>query len=324
MAAEPFPFIVGCGRSGTTLVRALLDSHPELAIPGESYFPVWLERNRPQYERRGFDVQRFVDDLVRDPWFRLWNIPEDVVRSGYREYDPDSFADAIRVAYRVYAASQGKTRFGDKTPTFVRHIPVLADLFPDAVFVHVVRDGRDVALSLLEAEWGPRTVGGAALQWRWLVRLGRQAGARLGPERYLEVRYEDVIEAPEREVQRLCRFAGLDFHEATLRYFERAPALLAGLPDPEEHQHLRLPPTKGLRNWRSQMSPADAALFEFLAGDLLEQSGYECETGRPAKATATRAAEEWARWRLKRGGRALRSASARLLHGRSHQPPRAV
>lgn len=316
MTVRPFPFIVGCGRSGTTLVRALLDSHPDLAIPGESYFPVWLAKSRARYESTAFDVGRFVDDLLRHSWFLRWGIPAEVVRAGYAAAAPSDYADAVRVAYALYASEHGKSRYGDKTPMFVQHIDLLARLFPESIFVHVIRDGRDVGLSLLQADWGPRSVGTSALQWKLHVRSGQRAGAHLGPARYLEVKYEDLLDDPESAVRRLCNFTQLSYDTRMLHYFERAPGLLAGLPDPEEHQNLRLPPTKGLRDWRSQMTTFDEAVFEGLAGDLLGELGYERVFPRRSLQTSGRAGQEWVRWRITRGGRALRSSTAGLLRNR--------
>ena len=254
----------------------MLDSHPGMAIPGESYFPLWLSRVRHRYEHGPtFDTAAFADDLLGDAWFCRWGLPEEAVRPGVVAAAPADFAAAVRAVYRLYARHHGKERYGDKTPTFVLHVRPLSELFADATFVQVVRDGRDVALSLLEAEWGPRTIAEAALHWELHVRSGAHAGARLGPHRYSEIRYEDVVEDPVAAAADLCQRVGLEFDDAMLRYFEGVTPLLAGLPDAEEHQNLRRPPTTGIRDWRAQMAEDDVALFEALAGEALTQFGYE-------------------------------------------------
>lgn len=310
---ERFPFIVGCGRSGTTLVRAILDSHPDLAVPGESYFVVWLGRDRRRYQRpRGFDGQRFVSELVSDAWFRRWGLPEAEVRSALDAAHPASFAEAVRATYALYARHQGKARYGDKTPTYVLHLGLIAELLPEAVFVHVVRDGRDVALSLLEADWGPRTLEDAALHWKLHVEQGRRQGRALGPGRYREIRYEDLLDDPARGAAVLADFAGLGFDDAMLAYGERAASVLAGLPDPHEHQNLRLPPTKGLRAWRSEMTAGDVASFEALAGDLLDQLGYPREWPELSVGQQAEALRHRLRWRARRAGRRTRTLVARL------------
>jgi hypothetical protein len=300
-----FPFFVGCGRSGTTLFRAIFDSHPDLAIPGESHFIVHLLPKRQRYERDGrFDTEAFLADLLPHPRFRLWNLPEEAVRLALERDPPPSLAQAIRATFGLYAASQGKSRYGDKTPGYVSHLTSLAALFPEARFVHILRDGRDVALSYLDVSFGPSSAEGAALHWRRVVERGRRAGARLGPGRYLQVRYEDLLAHPEAVTRSMCRFLDLEFHPAMFRYPERAAEVARGSAFPEAHGRLALPPTKGLRDWRTKMYKKDVAAFELLAGDLLAELGYELAGGRLT-----------VRERARTTARRLRIEARRLAHG---------
>src|SRR3954447_9662677 len=133
---DSFPFIVGCGRSGTTLLRAMLDAHPTFAIPGESYFPVWLSRFPYRYgEGDRFARDRFLSDLfVHEYFVNVWQLPPGKVRRAVDEAKPRDFAEAVRAVYALYAQEQGKPRYGDKTPVFVSHVDRLAKLFPEAVF----------------------------------------------------------------------------------------------------------------------------------------------------------------------------------------------
>lgn len=301
----PFPFFVGCGRSGTTLFRAMFDSHPDLAIPGESHFIVHLLPQRRRYETAtGFDATAFLADLLPHPRFRLWRLVDEEVRSALERDPPATLAEAIRAAFGLYAASQGKGRYGDKTPGYVSHLPSLAALFPEARFVHIIRDGRDVALSYLDVSFGPDTVERAAIHWARMVERGRRAGARLGPDRYIEVRYEDLLDDPNTTVRALCAFIDLEFHPHMLRYPDRAASVASGSAFPEAHGRLALPPTKGLRDWRHQMPRRDVAAFELLAGDLLADLGYErtrARAGMGVRALVT--------------GRRLRIQAKRLVHG---------
>jgi hypothetical protein len=309
---DVFPFIVGCARSGTTLLRAMFDAHSEIAIPGESYFAVWLGRRRGRYETPdGFDTERFLGDLLPDHWFRHWGVADADVRAALDAASPATFPDAVRAVYRCYAVTHGKTRYGDKTPTYVRYIPVLARDFPESVFVHLVRDGRDVALSLLDAPWGPQTFADAALHWRDNVAAGRRAGRALGVARYCEVRYEDLLADPEREARMLCRFMGIAYEPAMLAYAERADEMISRLPDPREHANLRLPPTVGLRDWRRTMPEAQVQLFDALAGPALRQFGYEPGPAPPDGDTRVKAAYARARWRARNGARRARRVAVR-------------
>ena len=161
----------------------------------------------------------------------------------------------------------------------VIHIPFLARAFPEARFIHLIRDGRDVALSYLDADFGVDSVGEAAIYWRRFVRKGRRDGRRLGP-RYREIRYEDLLADPETVLRSLCAFVEIPFDPAMLTYHRQADRILETTSHREHHERLHLPPTQGLRDWRTQMDGASLTLFEALAGDLLDQVGYERGVGR--------------------------------------------
>jgi hypothetical protein len=268
----PFPFFVGCGRSGTSLLRAIFDSHPAMNVPRDTYFILNLAERRGRYEREGgFDVVSFVADLERQYDF----IDIDDIRADLTARPPRAYPDAIRRIFEMSATREGKALYGNKSPVHVRGIGTLADLFPEGRFVHIIRDGRDVALSYMAVDFGPSTVEGGALRWKRHVTTGRETGARLGASRYHEVRYEQLIDDTEGAARELCAFIGMDFDERMLRYYERANDLYAGNQPPDHHRNLAKPPTKGMRNWRTEMSPVDVRTFEVIAGDLLSELGYE-------------------------------------------------
>ncbi|HEX2030470.1 MAG TPA: sulfotransferase, partial [Actinomycetota bacterium] len=136
---RPF-FIVACARSGTTLLRTILNRHPDVVVTPESHFITELWQRRRRYGPRGRVVQlhRFVDDLQASRRYRLWDLPADLLHEevGRLEGPAPSFADVVTAPFRAYARWKGKPRWGDKTPAYVEHIPLLASLFPDARFVH--------------------------------------------------------------------------------------------------------------------------------------------------------------------------------------------
>lgn len=305
-----FPFIVGRGRSGTTLIRSMLASHPEMAIPYESHFPVTMALAGRRYEQEDtIDTARFLTDLLGHWAFKRWDLPPEEVVAMFRSEAPEDLPDAIRLVYRTYAKHHGKSRFGEKTPSFVLHIPLLAHVFPESRFIHIVRDGRDVALSYRQGGWGPKDVEEAAIYWKRFVERGRRDGLKLGPERYLEIRYEDLIDDPENHVHTICRFIDLDFDDQMLRYFENGDVVPEGLRPhlARGHQNLKKPPTKGMRDWRREMSRKDAAVFEALAGDLLAKLGYE------------RVAEDRSIGVRLKAGKAKLVVQARRAHRRVHK-----
>jgi Sulfotransferase family len=263
--------VLGVGRSGTTLLRVMLDRNTTLAIPYESFFvPQLAHRHGSRPE-----LDEFLDDLGRLRTLYDWGIAPDDVRPRLRE--GMSTPEAIAAIFETYAERQGKARWGDKTPLYMQQLPLLERIFPDALWVHLVRDGRDAALSFLELPEGfsgktwaqPRTVARFAARWRTEIlaarRLGRHAGGR-----YLELRYEDLVDDPERELRRVCEHASLPLEPGMLDHTRVSDA--ANMP---EHRNLAHPPTPGLRDWRNQMPPGEAAAFEQVAGDVLRSSGYE-------------------------------------------------
>ena len=264
---SPPVIVLGVGRSGTTLLRVMLDRNTTLAIPYESFFVVPLARRhgeRPQ-------LDAFLDDLDRFYQLYEWGISRADIRPRLRE--GMTTGEAIAAVFEVYAEREGKPRWGDKTPLYMQHLPLIERLFPHAVWVHLVRDGRDAALSFLSLPEGftgktwaqPRTAAQFAARWRTEIRAARRLA---GP--YLELRYEDLVAEPERELRRVCEHASLPWEPGMLDH--TGVSEVAKMP---EHRNIGQPPTAGLRDWRSEMSREDALAFEAVAGDVLRNSGYE-------------------------------------------------
>lgn len=284
---DPFPFIVGCGRSGTTLLRVMFDAHPQLAVPPESYFPLdppaaWFGSDG------GLDARTAATDLVGRWWLARWAIDGPAFVDAVAESAPRAYPDLIRELFAFQAQARGKPRYGNKTPKHVLRMHKIAGMFPEARFVHLVRDGRDVAMSLQEVDFGPTDLPGAARFWKGRVDKGREVGERLGPQRYLEVRYEDLIADPEGTLRVVCPFLDLPFDEAMLQYRDRGAEAIAAVGVPGKHEHLVEPPTKGLRDWRTQMVPSDVAWFEQIAGTSLDRFGYERSGISPSRSSRVR------------------------------------
>lgn len=311
----PFIFAVGCARSGTTLLRVMLDRHPELAIPPESHFLIPLWRWRRRYRREGgFDLHRWGEDLLTFYRFRDWGLDPSWVRARLARVEPIDFAEAMRRVYALYAEAQGKPRYGDKTPSYLVRMPLIAELFPEARFLHIVRDGRDVAMSLVEQLHHPRLFE-AAGYWAHRIRTARRVGTALGPGRYREVRYERLVEDPDLELRKIADFIDLPFDPGMVRTEQDA---LQRLPPAkrDRHPHLAEPPTTGLRDWRRDLSPRQIATVEAIAGKELDLLGYERFFARvPAQARAPAPLQRLANragWFVNRRRRDLRFLRGRL------------
>lgn len=316
-----FPFVVGCNRSGTTMLRGMLDSHPELAVPPEAYFVVPILCRADQFRRGGapdgpFDGHAFLADLRARGTFRdVWALPDPVLDALEAEWEPQDVPEALTDLYASYATQHGKSRYADKTPQHVMHIDRLAGCFPQARFVHLVRDGRDVVPSLLDYPHGPKRFADAVEYWRYRVRAGLRAGAALSPDRYREIRYEALVDDPEAVLRDLCDFIELQYRPEMLGYHDRAGELLVGAFDPGHHHNISRPPTKGIRNWRVSLSPRQVQLFEVLAGDLLDELGYERSGLEPSAAVRAEAGFANARRHARTRVEALRRRATAPIRG---------
>jgi hypothetical protein len=286
--------VLGVRRSGTTLLRVMLDRNPALAVPDESYFVPQLARRH----RGRVDPVAFVDDLRRLPTLVEWGLAPDAVAARLRP--GMATGAAIAAVFEAYAAERGKLRWGDKTPLYMQHLTLLERLFPSARFVHLVRDGRDAALSFLSvpegimtAGWGhPHDARGFAAQWAAEVRDARALGRRVGSERYFELRYEELVADPGTELRDVCRFAGLDYDDAMLGYVGETDSARKA-----HQQRLNEPPRVGVRDWRTEMPADERAAFEQVAGDLLAELGYETATRGSSRARLAAYRAKTAAWR---------------------------
>lgn len=274
--AHPF-FIVGSARSGTTLLRLILNAHPDVAVPPESRFVVELWRGSDTV-----DVEDFLTRLSAHKRFQTWDIPIGTVREELSAAARVSYADAIRATFSAYGHANGKPLWGDKTPRYVEHLDFLAKLLPEARFIHLIRDGRNVALSYANVPFGPKTVGKAAALWAKRVMAGREAGPPLGTQRYLEIRYEDLVEDAAGETRDICEFLELDFDPGMMDYTERARGSV--LPRASMYNpHVTEPPQMNVRSWNDSMPPEQIEVFEAVAGDVLSLLGYERRFPAPSK-----------------------------------------
>jgi hypothetical protein len=276
---NPYAFFVGCPRSGTTLLGRIGDAHPRLAVIHETRWIASFYRKRRGLTDEGAVTEELLERLREHPRFAKLGLDPSSLEGLLRRDQPVHYADFVASLFDLYGEQRGKPLVGDKTPRYVRELPTLHALWPHAKFVHLIRDGRDVCLSVLDwrkgaprfTTWDEDAVSTTALWWEWNVKLGREAGALLGPERYYELRYEALVAEPEIECRALCAFLGLRYDGAMLRFHEGQMTDGARL----DTKHPWGPVTAGLRSWRAEMPAEDVIRFEAAAGGLLSDLGYE-------------------------------------------------
>lgn len=190
----PAIFVIGSPRSGTTLLRLILDSHPRISCGEETHFLRDLEaivgRNWPLVA---------TYELEREWWLEH-------IRALYADFQTEVLTRS------------GKARWAEKDPTYTLHLPFIEELFPGAVYVHLLRDGHDVVASFRD-RWGYKSAARAArTEWARYVEAARALQARLPEERFLELRYEQLVADPEGQGQRLFTFLGEDWDPAVLDF----------------------------------------------------------------------------------------------------------
>jgi len=318
---NPYVFVVGCPRSGTTLLQRILDAHPQIAVIDET---LWITRylHRLRYvSADGIVAPGLLTRLREDRRFaRLELDPEPLEQLTRRlENSPLPYSRFVTTIFDLYGEARGKQLVGDKSPGYVRSITTLHALWPEARYLHLLRDGRDVSLSALAWKkadrlfegyptWPDEPVMTAALWWERNVRLGREAAAELPRDLYHELRYDDLIRRPAATCAEICGFLRLPYSDSMLRFHEGRAN-----PSPELPSKRRwLPPTAGLRDWRVELSPPDLERFEAVAGDLLDELGYERGVAEPRRdrLTAARAARRLVSDRVRSRGRPLPEAWA--------------
>jgi len=287
----PAPFVVGVNRSGTTLLRMMLDAHPELTIPPETHFVPELidvaEGDDPTPEA-------LLETITRQREWGDFGLSEDALLERFRAIEPLNAGDALRAFYSAYAERVGKPRWGEKTPIYVKSMRKIERVLPEARFVHVIRDGRDVALSIRDRAVKEHPIDRIAERWVRRITRAREQARRL--RHYEEVRYESLILDTRATLERICGFFELPWDDALLDYHERSADRLAEMKRelPEDGRRTTLsverrmatharttekPDPKRASRWRESMSRSDRELFESIAGPLLVELGYATGDG---------------------------------------------
>jgi hypothetical protein len=320
-------FIVGNDRSGTTMLRLILDRGPDVAIPPESMFLTDFEPAFARGEPRdAAAARRFMAEVWNHPKVRLWDLPGAPPAVPLGLSPADAYRFVVEAPFKAYAAKYGKLRWGDKTPHYVHHVDHLLALWPRARCVVLVRDGRDVALSLRKLPFGPNNAWAAAPWWARGIRAGEQAQSA-HPDSVLTVRYEDLAQGPRDVVPRICDFLGLRYSEEMLALEEADPSKI--VPDqaswfPTLFDGIN---TTAVARWQREMSVRDQRVFAARAAAELARLGYDVAPNGTYRITPLQ--ERWFHYQnefmrnvnflrlrlVQERGRELRLALGRRLRG---------
>lgn len=258
------------------MLRLILD-RGDVAIPSESMFLIDAGDGKP--------AQEVLREVWDHPRVRLWNLPggPPAIPAGLSREGAYRFA--FSAPFVAYAEREGKTRWGDKTPAYIGYIDRLAAIWPDARFVVLVRDGRDVALSVMKVPFGANNVWAAARSWAGAIRRGREA-ARRYQGRVLTIRYEDLVERPAEEIATVCNFLALEYDPDMLAIEQTDRAKVVGDQAGWFTNVWAGITTDAVGKWRTEMTPHQQQVFESVAGAELRELGYETTGGTASRALA--------------------------------------
>jgi hypothetical protein len=270
-------FIIGVHRSGTTLLRFILSSHPHIYIPPESDFiPKYFLKSPTQILGLD-DVQRMLSEIFSSYRFvKEWKSEFPDPQNFYASMPASTPQGFLTHLYSLYAGQYHALRWGDKTPIYTSYLDLLFQIFPGAAFIHILRDPRDAAVSLLE-KYQTREfhvdIYFAARNWVTRVQKALSDAQRLPPAQYLEIRYEQLVSDPEKMIHRLCDFLGETFHPRMLHPEIAAQQLVPT--DSYFFSNVRNPINPdSIGRWRTDLSPEDTRLIQFVAGNLMRELGY--------------------------------------------------
>ncbi|MBC7460032.1 MAG: sulfotransferase [Thermoleophilia bacterium] len=271
----PF-FIVGSDRSGTTMLRLILDrASAGPAVPPETMFITdFLPALRSGKLGDHAAAADFTKRVWNHPRVQLWELEGEPQTPPEGLSHEDAFRWGIEQPFIAYMLRHGKTWWADKTPPHIDHIEYLLEIFPDAKFVELVRDGRDVALSIMGLPFGGNNPYATGKRWASCVRKGAEARAEM-PDRVVLVRYEDLVTQPEPEVRRVSEFLGIPYEDDML-HVEKTDITKLQKDQQQWFSNLWAGINQtAMGKWRTKMSEHDQRLYLAAAGDELALHGYD-------------------------------------------------
>jgi hypothetical protein len=279
MKAQISPiFILGVHRSGTTLIRFILSSHSDIYIPPESDFIPRFFLNKPFKALTARDVKQLLHTIfTRYRFVEDWQGPQPNFKNFLDEETgtttPSNFLSKL---YGRYAVQNMASRWGDKTPIYTSYVKLIHQLFPQTQFIHILRDPRDAAISLLE-RYAHREIHVdtyfAAKNWVRRITKARADAASLPVGQYLEIRYEELVSTPEAVVRNMCNFLNESFQPSMIQQELLARTKIE--PDDYFFNNVRNPlHNQSIGRWMNNLTDQDVRLIQAVTGPLMVELGY--------------------------------------------------
>lgn len=287
----PF-FILGNPRSGTTLLRLMLDAHPDVTVPPECGFMIWFYPKYNSWNAQDCTketVELFVADLKTAKKIDSWDLNFDKLEEHLLNVAPASYAHLVDEVYSFFASQHHTSRqlWGDKNNFYLNHIKEIIEIFNQARFIHIIRDGRDVACSYKElnnkkihSDFAPKltnSIKEIAKEWQENnVLILNDLEQCVRKDRFISVRFEDLVLSPSDELRKVSQFLDIDYHPNMLAYYTYSKTY-----EPDEYlqwkSHTKkAPQTSRIKRYLSDLTTTEIAEFNHQANGLLTRFQYEC------------------------------------------------
>lgn len=278
-------FIGGCSRSGTTLLGAMLGAHSECICTPESQFKIDVYRKILKDNGEGINTKEILASIADHKRFKIWELPiEDAEIQGGK--NGTTYAEIVLSLVKKYGVKKvGKKKASlwiDHSPDNIRYALTLFNIFPDARMIHLIRDGRAIASSVMSLDWWPVTVVSWAHIWMENLAYGLAAESVFDSSRIIRIRYEDLVKQPEETMGEICSFLNISYEPQMVNAKEFK------IPQYTSEQHKLVGKgidTSRLNAWKDVLTPRQIEIFESITGELLKMFGYEQLYGLKAKET---------------------------------------
>jgi len=279
----PFFFIIGRSRSGTTMLRSMFDAHPNVIIPFESFHIFLFRRKYRSVKYWSKDkLLTFYTDLFNSNWkFHSWQLDKDALKEdllkceGKNDYE--TICKVVHSNYISVFEKEGIHIIGDKTPKNAVKLNIISEMFPDAKYIHIIRDYRDQLYSMLQVNFLDSIVPEILYQWKYSARMAVRY-KKQHPDKMISIRYEDLVNNPAKGFSELCAFLGLSFHESCLNYYEKENEIKAQINNEKFNsvQPRLFNPIDNSRvnSWKGNLSDPVLQMADLITGKTGEYFSY--------------------------------------------------
>jgi len=280
-------FIVGVGRSGTSLLQSMLDAHPKGVFLPETHFfrkYVAARKYRSKIEKKG--VKALMQILKSDDDFgRAGIAAEELLMSSEQEETPLDLEKVYKRLLKLYLKGYQDLQFvGDKDPRNIDYLQSLKTAFPNAKILHIVRDPRDVLSSRMKAEWSKhRPVWQHVLLYETQLKRGRRLGKQLFGNNYYEFRYEDLIAQPEKSLQAISRHLEIEYSEAMLKFSKSAERLVDKNEMSWKKETLGPLLKENKNKWKKSLNLRQIAMAEQVCTTAFKDFGYSYSNSKNSR-----------------------------------------